>query len=99
VLLRAEPEAGFVAARAGGTVRRYGAGGKKDDFILRCVGRSCDGMRIDLLLSAKAPFEAILVGVRAGLPAAAAPLVRARPALAAPQYSPDSTIALTKVRL
>ena len=49
--------------------------------------------------AAKSPVEATVMGIRPGLPAAAAPLVRARPALAAPQYSPDSTIAVGKVRL
>ena len=99
VLLRAKPEAGFLAARTGGPAIRFGRGGEKDDFVLRCLGRSCDGIRIELLIGAKAPVEATVIGVRAGLPAAAAPLVKARPTLSAPQYSPDSTIAVGKVRL
>jgi hypothetical protein len=99
VLLRAEPEAGFLATRAGGRLMRFGGGREDDDFILRCVGRSCDGMRIELLLAAKSRVKAVVVGIRPGLPAAAAPLVRARPALAAPQYSPDSTVAVRKLRL
>lgn len=99
VLLRAKPEAGLRAIRIGGQVVRFGAGKPKDDYVLRCLGRSCDGMTIELLLAAKAPAEAIVMGVRSGLPAAAAGLVRARPHLAAPQYSPDSSIAVGKVRL
>ncbi|HEX6377371.1 MAG TPA: M20/M25/M40 family metallo-hydrolase [Allosphingosinicella sp.] len=99
VLIRTKPEAGFIAARAGGRVMRFGGGGDKDDFVLRCLGRSCDGMRIELLLAAKSPIEATVIGIRPGLPAAAAPLVRARPPLAEPQYSPDSTIAVGQMRL
>ncbi|MEA3065480.1 MAG: hypothetical protein QOJ27_1932, partial [Sphingomonadales bacterium] len=99
MLLRAKPEAAFRAARAGGSAMRFGAGKPKDDYVLRCLGRSCDGMRIELLLGAAAPVEAIVMGVRSGLPAAAAPLIEARPRLAAPQYSPDSSIAVGKVRL
>ena len=99
VLLRAKPEAGFLAARAGGKAMRFGRGRDKDDFVLRCLGRSCDGMQIELLLAAKAPVEATVIGLRTGLPAAAAPLIQARPALSAPQYSADSTIAVGKVRL
>jgi Peptidase family M28 len=99
VLIRAEPEAGFLAARVGGRAMRFGGGREEDDFILRCLGRSCDGMRIELLLAAKSPVKAAVVGIRPRLPDAAAPLVRARPALAAPQYSPDSTIAVGKLRL
>ena len=98
VIVRAKPEGRFLAARAGGRAMRFGGGREKDDFVLRCLGRSCDGMRIELLLAGKAPVEATVVGIRSGLPAAAAPLVRARPPLSAPQYSPDSTIAVDKVR-
>jgi hypothetical protein len=99
VLLRAAPEAGLVAVRAGATPVRFGGGRASDDFVLRCAGRSCDGLRIDLLVAGKAPIEATIICVTSGLPGAAAPLVRARPALAEPQYSPDSTIAIGKVRL
>jgi hypothetical protein len=99
MLLRFKPEADLRAVRAGGNAMRFGGGKPKDDYILRCLGRSCDGMRIELLVGARAPVEAIVVGVRSGLPAAAAPLVKARPPLAAPQYSPDSSIAVGKVRL
>lgn len=99
VALRAKPEAGFLAASAGGNAIRFGGGGEKDDFVLRCLGRSCDGIRIELLLAAKAPVEAVVMGIRPGLPAAAAALVRSRPPLAQPQYSPDSTIAVGRVRL
>jgi hypothetical protein len=99
ILLRAKPEAGFLAVRAGAGAVRFGRGGAKDDWVLRCLGRSCDGLRIDLLVAAEAPVEATVMGVRPGLPAAAGPLIRARPALAAPQYSPDSTIAVGRVRL
>lgn len=99
VLVRAKPEAGFLAVRAGGRTMRFGGGRRKDDFVLRCLGRSCEGMRIELLLASSSPVEAALIGIRTGLPAAAEPLVRARPALAQPQYSPDSTVAVGKVRL
>ncbi|HYD38040.1 MAG TPA: M20/M25/M40 family metallo-hydrolase, partial [Allosphingosinicella sp.] len=99
ILVRAKPEAGFLAVRAGRDVVRFGAGSKKDDFVLRCFGRSCDGIRIDLLLESRSPVEATVVGIRPGLPTAAAPLIRSRPPLAEPQYSPDSTVAVGKVRL
>jgi hypothetical protein len=99
VLLRAKPEAGFLEARAGGHAMRFGRGGPKDDFVLRCIGRSCERLQIELLVAAKRPAEATIIGIRPGLPAAAEPLLRARPPLAAPQYNPDSTIAVGKVRL
>jgi hypothetical protein len=51
---------------------------------------------IELALGA-GPVEAIAVGVRNALPAAAAPLVRARPATAQAQYSPDTSSSWAKV--
>jgi hypothetical protein len=99
LFLRAGPEAGFQAVRAGGGIMRFGGGGGKDDFVLRCLGRSCEGIRIELLLSAPSKVEATLIGTRSGLPTGAEHLIGARPALAAPQYSPDSSITVGKVRL
>ncbi|MBV9932277.1 MAG: M28 family peptidase [Alphaproteobacteria bacterium] len=85
------------AGTAGSTVR-FGAGAGKEPTYVRCTGRSCDGATIDLALGGK-PVEAIVVGVRNALPAAAAPLVRARPATAQPQYSPDTSVTWTKATL
>jgi hypothetical protein len=99
VVLRTNPDSGLLAAGAAGRPLRFGRGGKAEDFILRCLGRSCDGAELELVFAGRAPVELIVIGIRTGLPAAAAPLVRARPANAAPQYSPDSTIALDRVRL
>ena len=98
VLLRAEPEAQLRAAGIGGTLRRFGKGGAEADYFLRCVGRSCDGAEVRLLTARREPVEAKLVGIRTGLPAAARPLLQARPADAQPQYAPDSTIAVAEVR-
>jgi hypothetical protein len=99
IVLRAEANAGLLAVRAGGSLRRFGKGQAKDPFFLRCHGRSCDGLVLDLLVAGSAPVDVTAAGIRSGLPAAAAPLLRARPANAAPQYSPDATIALDKIRL
>ncbi|HEY0412188.1 MAG TPA: M20/M25/M40 family metallo-hydrolase [Allosphingosinicella sp.] len=99
VLLRAEPEAGLRAVRVAGSYAAFGKGGKKDPFFLRCQGRSCDGAVIDLLVAGPKPAELTLVGIRSGLPAAAAPLVRARPADAQPQYAPDQSYAVVRLRV
>lgn len=97
--IRAEPGAKLVAARIGGTLRRFGKGGKDEDYILRCHGRSCDGARLDLLTASADAIELIVMGVRTGLPAEARPLLAARRAEAAPQYAADSAIALRRFRL
>ena len=99
VSLIAPPGSDLRVAGAPGFVRPFGPGDADDRFTLRCVGRSCDGAVVDLVAGRPGPIELTVVGTRSGLPREAAPLVRARPALARPQYAPDSTIAYAKIRL
>ena len=99
MLLRAEPEAQLKAVRIGGTVRRFGNGGAEENFAFRCTGRSCAGATVELLVGSAAPVEAILTSIRRGLPEAASPLIEARPSAAAPQYHPDSSVTVAKIRL
>jgi hypothetical protein len=68
-------------------------------YFIRCAGRSCDGAEIDIVAGNAQPVDFTIVGTRSGLPGTAAPLVRARPDHARPQYAPDSTIAIGRVRL
>lgn len=99
VVLRAEPQSDLRAAAAGGSVQRFGAGDPRSHYAFRCHGRSCDGLTVSLLTGSREPFEATVIGTRSGLPDAARPLVAARPRNAAPQYSADSMVTATKVRL
>jgi hypothetical protein len=99
VILRAGKDAHFIAARAGGAEARFGRGKGEEAYSLRCNGRACDGLVIDLLVGSRAPVPAKLIGIRYALPPSAKPLSTARPALAAPQYSPDSTLTVTDLRL
>jgi hypothetical protein len=99
VLLRGEPDSGLRAVRIDGSAARFGAGPKKDPFFIRCAGRSCDGATIDLLVGRPGPLTLTIIGIRFGLPAAAAPLAAARPATAQPQYNPDSSFAVDRITL
>jgi len=81
----------------GAAPRDYGA--DQAHYYLRCAGRSCDGAEVDLVIGGSQPVEFTIVGTRSGLPPQAAPLVQARPATARPQYGPDSTIVIARVRL
>lgn len=99
LFVRAEPGAALKAVRVNGAIARFGKGRAKDPFFLRCVGRGCDGAVMDLLVASRAPLPLTLIGVRPGLPAQGAALLRARPADAQPQYSPDATIGVTRLRL
>jgi hypothetical protein len=89
----------FLAVRAGGSFRRFGKDDPEEAPVWRCHGRSCDGLEVTLLVAGTAPIEATIVGTRSGLPAEGAALVRGRPATAQPQYVPDTTVAMGKVRL
>jgi hypothetical protein len=75
------------------------AKGEPDKAALRCAGRSCDGLIVEAVLSDRAPFVAELLSTRFGLPSEGQRLVAARPANAIPQYSPDQTVTLTRIRL
>ncbi|HEX5184364.1 MAG TPA: M20/M25/M40 family metallo-hydrolase [Allosphingosinicella sp.] len=99
ILLRAEPDSGLVGASIAGSVARFGAGGKKDPYFIRCAGRSCDGAVMDLRVGRPGPLPLTVIGIRFGLPAAAAPFVAARPPTAEPQSSPDCSVAVDRIRL
>lgn len=90
----AEMRLSFLAGPGG----QMGAG-PEDRVIYRCIGRSCDGTTIDVLIERADHATITVAGTRSGLPAEAAPLVAARPATARPQYSHDATIALARLRL
>ena len=99
IVLKAPPQAAFRSVALASRIRAFGKGKQKDDYFLSCVGRSCDGMILDLQLESRKPVEAMLIGSRSGLIPAARPLLAGRPAHAAPQYGADSTITLRKLRL
>lgn len=95
--LIAEPDVGLIGAGSGDFAGRFAEDGGVDPrYFLRCIGRSCDGATFEILVDNITPFELLVVGSRPGLPAAAEPLVRARPALAQPQYAPDSSITIAR---
>jgi hypothetical protein len=91
--------ASFLAARAGGSFRRFGKGSSKEAPVFRCHGRGCDGLEVELLVAGTIPLDSTIVGTRIGLPVQGAALTQARPATAQPQYIPDTTVAVGKVRL
>lgn len=99
LVLKAPPEAGLLAMRTGGTLRHFSKAAEDAPTYIRCQGRSCDGMEFDLLISHRKTIVLTAFGIRSGLPPEAEPLVAARPANAAPQYSPDQTIGARRIRI
>lgn len=67
--------------------------------VLRCSGRSCNGLVIELLLADQRPVEAELFSYQFHLLPQAKVLVAARPKDAVPQYAPDSVITLSRAKL
>ncbi|HEX8527756.1 M28 family peptidase [Allosphingosinicella sp.] len=98
VTLRAAPEAQLRSVRAGAFTRRMGEGTPEDPWIVRCTGRSCDGAQFEVLMANRSRAEWTLFGFHDRLPAAARPLLEARPVHGRPQYGADGTIAYRRVR-
>jgi hypothetical protein len=99
VSIKAPGDADLRAASIGGVERRFGRGQPEQPFHLRCAGRSCDGATLELLTGSSKPVELVVSAVRAGLPPSAAPLLAARPAHAAPQYHPDATVYVARLKV
>ena len=99
VSLIAPPEAELVEAGAGRFSGHFAAEtGPDPRYFLRCVGRACDGAVFHVVAASDEPIPFTIIGSRPGLPPQAAPLVGARPALARPQYAPDSTLTVSAAR-
>lgn len=98
VTLQAPREAGLRVLRSGGFTRKIGEAKGKAKYTIGCSGRSCEGATFDVIVSRK-PVEWLVTGVTPGLPEAARPLMERRPSFARPQYAPDATITLSRIRL
>lgn len=73
--------------------------GEPDKPLLRCTGRSCEGIQIEVVLGTRLPVEAEIFSTAFGLPGQARPLIEARPGDAIPQYAPNQTITRSSVKL
>jgi len=99
VSIRFSKDARILALGLAGAAIPLPGEGEPDKALLRCTGRSCEGLRIDVLLGDRKAVEVELFSTRFGLPPEGQPLVAARPGNAMPQYAPDSTITMTHIRL
>ena len=100
VAIRFAEETSVLALGVPGQLERIPAKGEPDKAVLRCSGRSCDGIVIEALLGNRAPVKAELFStVFNRLPEQAIRLAAKRPANAHEQYGPNSTITLKRIRL
>ena len=65
--------------------------------FLRCSGRACDGLVVELRLGDRKPVKAELIGTRFALPREGMALAAARPSRSHPQYAPDSSVRIRGV--
>ena len=82
-----------------GAPERIPSSGEPEKPLIRCTGRSCEGFIIEAVLADRRPLDAEVLSYRFSLPPEGARLAAARPKNAIPQYAPDSTITMTRVRL
>lgn len=99
IVLIAPKDAEIRAAGTGEYVRPISAEAKKGRYVISCTGRSCDGAELTLVTSKREPIGLLVAGIRFALPPQARALVAARPANSRPQYSPDQSIALTRLKI
>lgn len=97
VMLRFEEAVPVRAMGLPGALRRIDAAA--EPAILRCSGRACDGLLVDVDIGDTRSVDASLVAIRFGLPAEGARLQALRPPNAHPQYGTDSSVRVVPVRL
>jgi hypothetical protein len=99
ISLVAPEDARIRAAGTAGFVRPIDAAADDGEYFVSCSGRSCDGMTLQIVTDSAKPIELIVVGARSGLPPSAQAFVAARSKFARPQYSPDQSVAFSRVKL
>jgi hypothetical protein len=82
-----------------GAVESVPAKGDPKRASLRCSGRSCEGFTFEAVLADQAPLHAELFSYRFTLPPQGQSLQSARPRNAVPQYSPDETVTMKRLKL
>lgn len=99
ILLRFDDQTPVLAMGLPGKLQSIDPKAEKGPSILRCTGRRCDGLEVELMLGTAGPVMAMLVATRFAPPPEAAPLIAAMPRNAQPQYSPHSQTRVRAVRL
>lgn len=97
--LRIDPKARVLAVGLPGKLVQIPPGKAGEPVILRCMGRACDGLILDIAIAGAGPAAAMLVTTRFALPRQGAALAARRPRDAQPQYGPDSSVRVSAVTL
>ena len=98
VALKFAKDVPLIAMGLAGNARRLPAGAEPGAAFLRCTGRACDGLVLEVRLGDRKPVKAELIGTRFALPREGVALAANRPSRSHPQYAPDSSIRIRGVR-
>jgi hypothetical protein len=99
IVLRFDEETPILAMGLPDALRTIDPTADKGPSLIRCTGRRCDGLEVEVTFGTAKPVTAMLITSRFALPPEAEPLVRARPDDAHPQYGPDSQIRVRAIRI
>jgi hypothetical protein len=89
----------ILTAGVAGFVRPIDSTTNSGRYSIGCFGRSCDGVTMEFTTAAKGPIDFTLTAFVPSLPPSARALVAARPLNSRPQYLPDATVTISRVRL
>ena len=95
--LKFAKDVSVVAMGLPGRTRLIPRDAEPEPAFLRCSGRACDGLVLEIRLGGREKVKAELIGTRFGLPVEGKVLAAARPARTHPQYTPDSSIRIRGV--
>lgn len=99
IMLRFDEQTPVLAMGLSGKLQAIDQTADKGPSILRCTGRRCDGLEVEIILGTAEPVIAMLVATRFAPPPEAAPLIAAMPRHSQPQYGPHSQTRVRAVRL
>ncbi len=99
VALRFGEEVPVRAMGLPGALTAIESGSEPEPAIIRCSGRACDGLVVEVELGETKTVEALLIALRFGLPPEGRKLQALRPANAHPQYGTDSSIRVVPISL
>ncbi len=97
--LRFAKEVPVIAMGLPGESEPFAKSAGKGFSLLRCSGRHCDGLKVELRFADRRPVTAELIGTAFALPPQGAPLVAARPPGNIPHYAPNSSVRIVPLRL
>ncbi len=99
ILLRFDEETPVLAMGLPGNLQPIDPTAAPGPSTLRCTGRRCDGLEVEIIFGTTKPVLAMLIATRFAPPPEAVPLIAAMPRDSQPQYSPHSQVRVRALRM